>query len=163
MSGDFGLVYDEYYKKIYNYAYYRLLNHHCAEDVTAEVFLKALENYSAFEGRGGASVSTWLFAIAKNAVNDYFRRLKKIVSIESEKLDEHIGTDENDLYSYEDRQRLRELLNELDERSREALSLRYWGEMSYAEIARNMGVSEKNAGVILSRAVEKIRKKFNSV
>ncbi len=158
MSVDFAAVYDEYYPKVYNYVYYRLLHRQQTEDVVGDVFFRALDNLQQFEGRRNASVATWLITIARNAVTDHYRRGKKIAFVPLE--DQEIPTDDlpaAELAASEERRALRALLAGLDERSREALALRYWGEMSYAEIAVQMGISEKNVSVILARAIAKMR------
>lgn len=160
MNEDFEHIYDENYSKIYNYVYYRLLNKESTEDAVSEIFFKALENIHGFDAKR-ASVSTWLFKIASNTVNDYFRKTKKSVhiSIEYAELSDGDMVCEN-IIADEDTQKLYECLKALDDRMRTVIALRYWGGLSYAEIAEQTGITEKNAGVILSRAIVKLRKLF---
>ncbi|MBR4695594.1 MAG: sigma-70 family RNA polymerase sigma factor, partial [Selenomonadaceae bacterium] len=66
-------LYNQYYRRIYNYIYGRILHRENAEDLTAEVFIAVYQNLSQMdEGRG--SLATWMFAIARNAVRDFSRR-----------------------------------------------------------------------------------------
>ena len=160
MNVDFGRIYDEYYSKIYNYVYYRLLNRENAEDVVSDVFFKALNNIGRFDGKN-ASVSTWLFKIASNSVNDYFRKNKRaaFTPLEQIKIAEDF-TVLDDMIDEENLRSLHKALQGLDERSRTVVALRYWGELSYAQIAEQTGLSEKNVSVILSRALVKLKNLF---
>ena len=163
MNVDFEHIYDEYYSKIYNYVYYRLLNRENAEDVVSDIFFNALNNIGSFDGKR-ASVSTWLFKIAANAVNSYFRKNKKFVPLddfENELTEDFTGLD--NIIEQENMQNLYESLKELDERSRTVIALRYWGEFSYAEIAEQTELTEKNVSVILSRALVKLKKYFEKL
>lgn len=161
MIVDFNAVYDKYYSKIYNYVYYRLLNKENTEDVVGEVFLKAFNNIENFDGKY-ASVSTWLFKIATNTVNNYVRKNVKITFIpieNTEPVEEFTVLD--NIIANENVQELQKNLQTLDERSRTIIALRYWGELSYAEIAEQTGLTEKNVSVILSRAIATLRNLFD--
>src|SRR5512136_1620372 len=77
--GDAGAVarlYDLYADRIYRYVLARTGDHHAAEDVTAEVFLRVVQHVQRFKldtTRPAASVSAWLYRIAGNLVTDYHR------------------------------------------------------------------------------------------
>ncbi len=68
----FGLLYERYVDRIYNYVYYRTGNHHDAEDLTARVFYQALRHISGYVQRG-APFSSWLYRIAHNLVANWHR------------------------------------------------------------------------------------------
>jgi RNA polymerase sigma-70 factor (ECF subfamily) len=68
----FGLLYERYVDKIYNYVYYRTGNHHDAEDLTAKVFYQAMNHIPRFVQRG-APFSSWLYRIAHNLVANWHR------------------------------------------------------------------------------------------
>ena len=163
MNSDFNDLYEEYYAPIFNYVYYRVLNKACAEDIVGEVFLKAFRGLGAFDGKR-ARLSTWLFRIAANAVNDYFRTMKKGTTVP---LDDVAvswpDTACEDTILADDLQTLHGFLQKLDDRTRTVLVLRYWGECSYAEIARQTGLTEKNVSVILSRGISSLRKLFENL
>jgi RNA polymerase sigma-70 factor (ECF subfamily) len=157
MNADFEKIYDVFYAKIYNYVYYRLLNREAAEDVVGAVFLKAMENIHHFDGKR-ACIATWLFRIAANAVNDYFRRSKRAVYVSLEDVELSAGDAAGDqALDDEDLEKLRVCLNTLDDRARTVIALRYWGGFSYAEIAEQTGLTEKNVSVVLSRAMTKLK------
>ena len=71
--GAFGEIYERYYNGVYKYIYYRVGDQSLAEDVTMEVFVKAMESIDGFTFRG-IPFSAWLYRIASNLVVDHFRR-----------------------------------------------------------------------------------------
>ncbi len=79
----FGLLYEQYVDKIYNYVYYRTSNRHDAEDLTAKVFIQALKHIPRYEDRG-APFSSWLYRIAHNLVANWHRdrSRRKIISLD---------------------------------------------------------------------------------
>jgi RNA polymerase sigma-70 factor (ECF subfamily) len=79
----FGLLYERYVDKIYNYVYYRTGNHHDAEDLTAKVFYQALNHISRYR-QWGAPFSSWLYRIAHNLVANWHRdrSRRQVVSLD---------------------------------------------------------------------------------
>jgi RNA polymerase sigma-70 factor (ECF subfamily) len=79
----FGLLYEQYVDRIYNYVYYRTGNHHDAEDLTAKVFYQALNHIPRYVQRG-APFSSWLYRIAHNLVANWHRdrSRRKVVSLD---------------------------------------------------------------------------------
>ena len=69
----FTRIFQEYYRRVYNYAFSRLLRREDAEDATAEVFIVLLKNIQSYDPQKG-SVSTWVNRIAHNAVEDCCRK-----------------------------------------------------------------------------------------
>jgi RNA polymerase sigma-70 factor (ECF subfamily) len=88
-TGAVGRLYDLYADRIYRYALARMGDHHAAEDLTAEVFLRVVQHVHRFKldtARPAASISAWLYRIAGNLVADYHRTRgrRPVVSIEEE-------------------------------------------------------------------------------
>jgi len=153
-------VFEEFYPKIYNYVYYRVLHRENAEDITGVVFYKALSNASLFD-ENKASYATWLFTIARNCVANFYRDQKDHKPFDELSCEiAAFGDIGEALLEGEDIQRLHMLLSTLSERERTVLALRFWGELSYREIARQTGLSEKNVGVILSRTITRLRREW---
>jgi len=73
-EGDFTLLYERYYQRIYNFAYLRLRNHADTEEVVQETFTAVFCSIDAF--RGKSSLRSWIYGIAKNTVNNHIRRAK---------------------------------------------------------------------------------------
>lgn len=72
---DFTYIFKSYYKRVYNYIYYRVNCHHTAEDLVSQVFEKVMFKIDTYS-KDKSPFEVWLFAIARNAINDYFRSSK---------------------------------------------------------------------------------------
>jgi RNA polymerase sigma-70 factor (ECF subfamily) len=73
-ESDFTLLYERYYQRIYNFAYLRLRNHADTEEVVQETFTAVFRSIDAYQGK--SSLRSWIYGIAKNAVNNHIRRAK---------------------------------------------------------------------------------------
>ena len=69
---DFDRFYEEYFPKVYNYCYFQIRHRQWAEDLTSAIFEKVLRRYHQFDP-GKGSLSTWVFAIARNQITDHYR------------------------------------------------------------------------------------------
>ncbi len=76
MAKEFDYIFETYYKRIFNYVYYRVYCRFTTEDLTSQVFEKAIRKIDTYT-QSKAPFEVWLFAIARNVVNDYFRVKKK--------------------------------------------------------------------------------------
>src|SRR5712692_6263403 len=90
----FGQLYDDYAAKIYRYAYYKVGTRVQAEDLTAQVFLKAWEAIGGYRSTN-RPFSAWLFRIAHNLIVDYFRTQRPALPLEE-------GANEDDEVNLED-------------------------------------------------------------
>jgi len=150
-------TFDEYYPKIYNYIYYRVLHKETAEDLTGDVFYRALAFAASFD-RCKASYKTWLFTIAHNIVANHYRSNKNVLPLDTfETLPADEGV-EDVVEVNEDFRRLYELLKTLPERERDVIALRFWGELTYKEIATRIGMREKSVSSMMSRLTRKLEK-----
>ena len=125
--------------------------------VTFEKMFRHLREYQADK----AAFSTWLFRIAQNCMTDYFRRQQNRREATWEDFfdpaDEH-PTPEKEALIAEDNQGLLQALEILNERERRIVELKYWSDMSNQEIAGLLELSPGNVGVILFRALGKLKK-----
>ena len=128
----FTRIYQEYYRRIYNYAFSRLLRREDAEDATAEVFIVLLKNIQSYDPQKG-SVATWVNRIAHNAVEDYCRK------------------------AYRHREVSSPALRQLSEEERSFLALRYEMKMSNSEIGELMGLTPEAVSQRYHRLLEKCR------
>lgn len=156
---DFAPIYDHYFPCVYNYVRYRVRDADLADDLTARTFERALSKIDRFDPERSA-FSPWLFAIARNAVIDHLRarRRRKWVSLAwlSGTPSSAPAPDEQLLHR-ERRHRLLAAVARLDERERDILALRFAAGHSHRQIAGLVGLSQSNVGVILHRAVRKLR------
>ena len=154
----FGILYDRYLDKIYRFIYYKTFNKETAEDLTSEVFHKALIKITSFDLDKG-SFSTWLYQIARNRVIDYYRTAKSVVPLE-DVFD--MGVDERTPETLDAVAKLgevKEYLQTLSAKQREIITLRVWEEKSYREIAELLGGSEDSVKMAFSRIIKELREK----
>lgn len=164
-SNAFGKLYDVYYDKIYAFAYYKVGNRFEAEDIAEQVFLKALENISAFEWRG-VPFSSWLFRIASNLVVDYYRSGKyELVDIDGHadlELDFSFSPEQSAIREL-DRQQVVRALKNLTEEQQQVIAMRFIAGMSNEEVASAI---DKNIGAVKAlqhRALNALNKMLGGI
>ena len=147
---------------VYAYVVTLLRDRAAAEDATALAFERAYRHRRSFDRRRG-SERAWIFGIARNAALDELRRRKRHAVLVADP-----EAPEQELASAEDEETLlrraavRAALAELPARDRELIALRFHAGLNTAELAEVLGVSETNAGTILHRAVQKLRRAVNA-
>lgn len=158
---DFEAWFRDHRESVYRYVRFRVPTREVAEDVTSEVFLKALRALRRYDPARSAP-RTWLLRIARNAVTDYLRRLRRRGSL-------HISLDRvPDLVSrgpsQEERllreERLRRLFNAaatLRPADQEILSLRYGAGLGNAEIADALKITSNAVAVRIHRALARLK------
>lgn len=156
----FTQLYEAYFDKIYRYIVIRIGNEMEAEDMTQQVFLKALRSISSFRWRG-IPFSAWLFRIAHNLAVDYLRKKSKRVTVPIDKLPD-TPSDDNPQLMAEQRQDIEQLasaIKQLTGAQREVISLRFAGGLSVAEVSKVVGRSPgavkalQHSGIIALRKV----------
>ena len=155
-------LYDSYFSRVYNYIRYRSGDADTADDLTAIVFEKALYNFHRYQP-DRAPFSAWLFAIARNIVNSHHRRQRyrhttPLESLPDQPADEALP--EASLISTETSGELLVALDTLEERERDLLSLKFAAHLTNRRIAEISGLSEVNVGIIIYRALKKLRKQL---
>lgn len=80
---EFEEMYRRYYASVYKYIYEKVSHRQEAEDLTNEVFLSCLKHFKRFDS-SRASAATWLFAITRNRLKNYYRDKKSMVSVDDE-------------------------------------------------------------------------------
>jgi len=158
---DFDDWFREHRPTVYRYIRFRLATREAAEDVTSEVFMKALRALDRYDPNR-ASPRTWLLRIARNAVTDHLRSLRRRSSL-------HVSLDRvpdlvADVPSQEERvlrqERLELILNanrSLRPADQEILSLRYGSEFNNQEIADALNISGNAVAVRVHRALARLK------
>jgi RNA polymerase sigma-70 factor (ECF subfamily) len=152
----FGDLYERYSMRVYRYVYHRLGNHADAEDVTALVFMKALEALPTYQSRR-SSFAPWIFRITRNAVIDHYRRRRKQSPLEDAA---HVASGLDPMHSAlqsERRDEMRSLLEHLSPDQREVVLLRYTGDLSFTEIAKALDKNEPAIRMLLHRGLRKLK------
>ncbi len=158
---DFQAWYRDHRSVVYRYVRFRVATREAAEDVTSDVFMKALRSLRRYDPNR-ASPRTWLLRIARNAVTDHLRSLRRRGAL-------HVSLDRiadlvADMPSQEERvikqERIQRLLNgnqTLRKMDQEILSLRYGAGFSNGEIAEHLRISNNAVAVRLHRALKRLK------
>jgi RNA polymerase sigma-70 factor, ECF subfamily len=146
--------------EVYAYVATLLRDRAAAEDVTALAFERAYRRRRTFDRRRGEE-RAWLFGIARNAALDELRRRRRLATlvVDPEDASERPAEDYADVALR--RTAVRSALASLSGREPEIVALKFHAGLSNAELARVLGVSESNAGTMLHRVMEKLRKACN--
>ncbi len=156
----FAVLYDRYYAAVFRYIRYRVNGVADAEDLTAETFFRALARLHTFRPERG-SFAAWLFTIARNLVNDHHRRRGRRrwlpLSQARDLPDPAPGPEENALFQAE-QAALHAAMQRLTDRDRDLLALKFAAGLSHREIGRLTGLREGHVGVILYRALHRLRR-----
>ncbi len=155
--GPFEQVYDEHVVGIYRFVYARVGNRPDAEDLTAQVFVRAVEQLDT--AREPGQIAAWLYRVAHNATADHWRAFYRLPLVGAdhvapgwEPADEAAPvSDPDDRASA----RAQALLRRLPDHYRRVLELRFLERLSVAETARAMNISAGNARVLQYRALRR--------
>ena len=153
-------VYEHYFDVVYAYVARRVTERAAREDLTAEVFHKALKSLPRYRWTG-APFASWLFRIASNLIADRARREKSTVSDSELPLAEHSETSTNLQTEFErtERQaRVFQLVESLAEDQRLVIVMRFADEKSISEIAAELRRSEGAIKQLQFRAIKNLRR-----
>ena len=156
-------LYRAHLRDVYSYAYYRVGNHHDAEDLTEQAFLQAYKHFErARRESNGRPLRPWLIRIAHNLASNYHRdrARRPEAALDAVEPPSHPhGTEQ----IVEGREELREVMQKLDRLSddrREALIMRFALGMSNREIARALGRTDGATKVLLHRAIKQLEEEM---
>ena len=150
----FGDLYEIHFERIYAFIARRVSDRQTAEDLTSDVFHKALANLRSYEFRG-APFGAWLIRIAANVMADQFKRAAREVSVEPGELPE--PSTQPDMEAIEHRARLFRLVEELPQDQRRVTIQRFVEQKSIREIAQELGRSEGAVKQLQLRALQSLR------
>jgi RNA polymerase sigma-70 factor, ECF subfamily len=165
----FGRIYEEYYGGIYRYVLKRTGNVKIAEDITSETFFKALKHIGKFKWRN-VPFSSWLYRIATNEVNSFFRQGKyKTVSLDELDIDSlapvspadieaEIEEADNRLQQHADYLQALEQVKKLPIKYQTVIALRFFENKKINEICDILGKKEGTVKSLLSRGLDILRK-----
>lgn len=157
---DWDAIYAEQLPRVYNYFRYRVGTGPVAEDLTSITFEKAWRSRHRYRRDRGA-FSTWLFTVARNVAVDHWRQQRPDVPLEHA-MEVPGGPAPDELAERRsDVARLGRLLETIEERERELLSLKYGGGLTNRAIAQLTGLTESNVGTILHRTIQDLRAGWN--
>lgn len=157
---NFEPLYQRYFRRIFLFVFHRVGEKSLAQDITSQVFLKALSNIRSFSFRG-LPFSTWLYRIAINECNMHFRKKQTSHTIILDEEHFQLMAEEMSMDFGEHQAVLGKALQSLDHSELTLIELRFFEDLKFAEIAEVLGITENNAKVKLYRILEKLRKKMN--
>jgi RNA polymerase sigma-70 factor (ECF subfamily) len=159
LDREFSELYRTHLKDVYSYAYYRVGNHHDAEDLTEQTFLQAYRHFERAQAESdGRPLRPWLIRIAHNlAANLYRDRSRKPQTpIDDTGTLSATHTTEDLVEGRDELARILAGVKELPDDRREALIMRFALGMDNREIARAMGRSDGATKVLLHRAIRQL-------
>jgi RNA polymerase sigma-70 factor (ECF subfamily) len=159
LDDDFSALYKAHLRDVYSYAYYRVGNHHDAEDLTEQTFLQAYRHFERAQREShGRPLRPWLIRIAHNLAANYYRDRSRRPQTPIDDTDALTAphTTEALVEGRDELQRILEGVNELPDDRREALIMRFALGMDNREIARAMGRTDGATKVLLHRATRQL-------
>jgi RNA polymerase sigma-70 factor (ECF subfamily) len=155
-----GELYSEHAPAIFRFCRRAMPTREDAEDATMDIFIKVRQKLSQYDS--SRPFSAWLYTVAANHCWDLLRRRKSRQGLETGEVENIplVHPDPGQLEQLIERrtsQEVRRALDKLTARSRMALVLRYYSDMSYDDIAQTLGVRRTFVGVVLLRARHELR------
>jgi RNA polymerase sigma-70 factor, ECF subfamily len=159
LDAEFSELYRAHLRDIYSYAYYRVGNHHDAEDLTEQTFLQAYRHFErAQRESAGRPLRPWLIRIAHNLAANLYRDRSRRPSSPIEDTSELAAahTTEDLVEGRDELSRVLEGVGRLPDDRREAVIMRFALGMDNREIARAMGRSDGATKVLIHRAIKQL-------
>ncbi|MCD6429399.1 sigma-70 family RNA polymerase sigma factor [bacterium] len=162
----FGLLFDKYYQPIFGYILRRTANVALAQDLTSQTFLKALKKLKRFKWRN-VPFSAWLFRIATNEVNAFYRYQKRHKKILIEDLPEissrinllkEVERAEEELKRKEEFLKLHQCISKLNSKYQTVITLRFFEKKKISEISQILGKPEGTIKSQIHRALKELKK-----
>lgn len=156
-SKGFEPIYNRYFEEIFRFIYRRTSSKSLAEDLTSETFYKALKNIRKFRFNGKA-LGNWLYTIARNQVNSYYRGRNKLFIIEIDEFEKELSTEERQLgYDNED---LIWVLQNISETELLLIELKFFEHKTFREVALLTNMSESAVKMRLYRLLLTMKNKI---
>ena len=156
----FEAIYRQYYKSVYNYIGFRINNHFDSEELASSVFENAIRKFHTYKP-DASPVEAWLIGIAKNVISDYFRSKKRKVFVPLDSILELVSLNrqpEEVVVINEENKALVQAMSKLKDSERQVLSMKFATDLKNNEIAKILDISDSNVGVMVHRAVKKLKR-----
>jgi RNA polymerase sigma-70 factor (ECF subfamily) len=163
LDREFERLYSDHLRDVYSYAYYRVGNHHDAEDLTEQAFLQAYRHFErARRESRGRPLRPWLIRIAHNLASNYHRDRARKPQAALDQIDP-IAALHGTERIVEGREELRlvmDCMQDLPDDRREALIMRFALDMDNREIARALGRTDGATKVLIHRAIKQLTERM---
>jgi RNA polymerase sigma-70 factor (ECF subfamily) len=157
-------LYRNHLRDVYSYAFYRVGNHHDAEDLTEQAFLQAYRHFErARRESNGRPLRPWLIRIAHNLASNYHRdrARRPEANLEAVEPPSHPHGTEQIVEGREELRLVMDRLERLSDDRREALIMRFALGMSNREIARALGRTDGATKVLIHRAIKQLEEEMS--
>ena len=155
-KADFKAFYNEHFDRVYRFVYFRVRNNEeVAQDLTSEIFMKALAHFAKYDPN--QSQSAWIMTIARNHVINHWRDQKEQVDLEDVQFTLSSGDAREKEVIEDDKRRLRAALDQLTQKERELIELKYLQGYGFKDIASLTGKTTGASRVEAHRAMKKLK------
>jgi RNA polymerase sigma-70 factor (ECF subfamily) len=155
----FAEIYELFAQKIYAFIFYKTFHRETAEDLTSQTFTRALEKIRSFDSQKG-SFNSWIYAIARNSVIDFYRTKKDLKNID-DVFDLASSTDVSAEFAQKnDFTEIHSALRKISPRQREIILLRIWEGLKFREIAEILEKSEAAVKMDFGRGIQNLKKEI---
>jgi RNA polymerase sigma factor (sigma-70 family) len=155
-----GLLFERYQKTIYSFMYHSTYQAALSEDLVQNLFYRMIKYRHTYAGDG--EFKTWMYFLARNVINDHYRKKTKLVyNDDIGKAGSHLVEEksaDDDLMKTQQNEELRKAVARLSDEAREIIVLSKYQELSYKEIAEIVETTEGNVKVKVHRAIGELRK-----
>ena len=151
-------IYRDFYPKVRAYVRGKIQDPHEAEDLVSAVFLKVVQKLDSYDP-ARASLSTWVYTIARNTVTDHFRTRRTVVEFEDWMVSDIPAPDLSD----DALDTLADALLALKEKERDLIILHYYSGHTLKTVAEMMGMSYVNAKVIHKKALSRLQEEMKKL
>lgn len=162
----FGLLYDKYYQPVFRYILRRTANIELTKDLTSETFFKALKNLARFRWKN-IPFSAWLYRIATNEVNGFYRKQKKFTKIglsnlseisDINNLEQEIRAVEEEIERKKEFIKVHQKISKLKPFYQTVITLRFFEKKKISEISQILGKAEGTIKSQIHRALKELKK-----
>ena len=158
----FSALYNKYFKEIFIFILKKTADETLTAELSSNTFMKAMLNLDKYRDMG-FPFSSWLYRIASNEVNKYFRDNKKVQEVTIQEKDAITFLDEIDSDDIsEDITKLMNCLGELNDDQSDLIEMRYFDKLSFNQIGEVLGITGNNAKIKVYRAMDKLKKIFQN-
>jgi len=159
---DFAPLYDLYYLQLFNYVIKRVKEENDAAEITSDIFAKAIFNIKKYQFKG-FPFSSWLYRIASNEIIDFYRQNKfdKYVRVSETQLNYLIDNSEDEINTLlAKEEKIGQILSSLEKLAddeQQLITMRFFEDRSFKEMAEILDSTETNARVKTHRAIAKVK------
>lgn len=154
----FEVLYKKYFKGIYRFVHKKVQDDQESEDLVSKVFIKSFQGIKSFEYQG-IPYSAWLYRVAMNESNQYFRKNKTRHVVIDDKLGDSIALEIDwDTEREALLKNLPSVISSLNTNELELIEMRFYEDMSYKQMGFIIGITETNCRVKTHRALQKLKR-----